>query len=381
MDNVVTSQFVRGGSRDRVRGIDGLRAISLILVLQAHWAPSEAFQEIAEWGRAGLLVFFVISGFLITRILIDLSARRQIFGARALLVNFYCRRFFRIQPIYYLGLAFIICMSLNDAVREDVLYHVLFLQNFSNVFLREDLGTYGPAYPWWSLAVEEQFYLFWAPAVIFLRPRAWKAVLVGSIALAIGWRAFAWFADLGQANVLVTLGNLDALGAGAAVAIITSSDRGPVAASRWFSVVMVSGIVGFCILAWAEYNFGLVAFRSSFLGKVVCDVPVYLVAASLIFFLASGRADIAAKVLDNPVLTYLGRRSYGAYVYHLVVSYTFLYYVTPRYIEPLLGIKLGLYGPVEFCVFAPITIAIAALSYRYIEKPIFRLRDRAVPTL
>jgi peptidoglycan/LPS O-acetylase OafA/YrhL len=144
---------------------------------------------------------------------------------------------------------------------------------------------------------------------------------------------------------------------------------------------MVFGIIGFCLLAWAEYHLGLVAFRSSFLGKVVCDVPVYLVAASLIFFLASGRADIAAKVLDNPVLTYLGRRSYGAYVYHLVVSYTFLYYVTPRYIEPLFGVKLGLHGPVEFCVFAPITIAIAALSYRYIEKPIFQLRDRTVPTL
>nr|WP_246706552.1 acyltransferase [Rhizobium leguminosarum] len=163
VDKVVTSQSVRGGSRDRVRGIDGLRAICLILVLQAHWGPSATFEKIAEWGRAGLLVFFVISGFLITRILIDLSARRQVLGVSALLINFYSRRFFRIQPIYYIALAFIICMGLNDAVREDVIYHILFLQNFSNVFLREDLGVYGPAYPWWSLAVEEQFYVFWAP--------------------------------------------------------------------------------------------------------------------------------------------------------------------------------------------------------------------------
>ncbi|WP_245500462.1 acyltransferase family protein [Rhizobium leguminosarum] len=163
MDKVVTSQSVRGGSRDRVRGIDGLRAICLILVLQAHWGPSATFEKIAEWGRAGLLVFFVISGFLITRILIDLSARRQVLGVSALLINFYSRRFFRIQPIYYIALAFIICMGLNDAVREDVIYHILFLQNFSNVFLREDLGVYGPAYPWWSLAVEGQFYVFWAP--------------------------------------------------------------------------------------------------------------------------------------------------------------------------------------------------------------------------
>ncbi|WP_245500463.1 acyltransferase family protein [Rhizobium leguminosarum] len=134
-------------------------------------------------------------------------------------------------------------------------------------------------------------------------------------------------------------------------------------------------------MAWIEYSPGLVAFRSSFLAKVVCDVPVYMIAASLIFFLATDRVGVVAKVLDNPVLIYVGRRSYGAYVYHLVVSYPFHYYITPRCLEPLLGVKLGLYGPIEFCVFAAVTIAVAALSYRYIEKPIFRLRDRAVPTV
>lgn len=109
----------------------------------AHWAPLTYF--VLEWGRSGLLIFFVISGFLITRILIDLAGRRlEVEGIR-LLKGFYGRRFFRIQPIYYLALAFVICTGLNDAVRQDVIYHVFFVQNLSNALLRNDIGTYGPA--------------------------------------------------------------------------------------------------------------------------------------------------------------------------------------------------------------------------------------------
>lgn len=169
MDTLANREFglsVRG----RIRGLDGLRAISLLLVLLAHWAPL-AFL-VLEWGRSGLLIFFVISGFLITRILIDLAGRKREVGGLQLLKGFYGRRFFRIQPIYYLALVFIICIGLNGAVREDVIYHVFFVQNLGNALLRNDIGSYGPAAPWWSLAVEEQFYVFWAPIVIFLRPKA-----------------------------------------------------------------------------------------------------------------------------------------------------------------------------------------------------------------
>ncbi|MGO7425007.1 acyltransferase family protein, partial [Rhizobium ruizarguesonis] len=123
-------------ARGRIRGLDGLRAISLLLVLMAHWSPLPFLNNVAEWGRGGLVVFFVISGFLITRILVDLAGRRREVEGVQLLKGFYGRRFFRIQPIYYLALAFVICISLNGAVREDVIYHIFFVQNLSNVLLR-----------------------------------------------------------------------------------------------------------------------------------------------------------------------------------------------------------------------------------------------------
>ncbi|PDT01033.1 acyltransferase [Rhizobium chutanense] len=372
--DALTHREIGRQARNRIRGLDGLRAISLLLVLIAHWLPLPHLYKFVNLGRGGLLIFFVISGFLITRILVDLARQRGEIAGFQLLKGFYGRRFFRIQPIYYLALVFVICLGLNDAVREDVIYHVFFVQNLSNVFLRSDIGTYGPAAPWWSLAVEEQFYLFWAPIVIFLRPNAWKLSLLAAFPLAIGWRAFAWWADLGQANVLVTLGNLDSLAAGASVAIITSTARATPAVSRRFSAIMVAGISALCLLSLTATSEGALIFRSSF-----DDVPVYMIAASLIFFWAVGRAQTAAKVMENPVLVFIGKRSYGAYVYHQVVNYSFYFIVTPRWLEPYFGMKRELHGFTVFWTFTLITLLLAALSYKYIEQPIFRLRDRIYP--
>ncbi|ANL29801.1 acyltransferase 3 family protein [Rhizobium phaseoli] len=366
-------------ARDHIRGLDGLRAISLLMVLIAHWAPPTYLDNVLEWGRSGLLIFFVISGFLITRILVDLAGKRRDIERIELLKGFYGRRFFRIQPIYYLALAFAIGIGLNDAVREDVIYHIFFVQNLANAMFRSDLGVYGPAFPWWSLAVEEQFYFFWAPIVLFLRPDAWKLSLFGAFSLAIGWRTFAWLSDFTQAHFLVTFGNLDSLAAGSAVAIITSAGRVTPTVKRCFYGLMVVGVAALCVVSLTEMSVGQAEFRSSFVCKVLADLPVYMIASSLIFFLAIGKATSAAKLLESRALVFIGKRSYGAYVYHQVVNYTFYFVVTPHLLEPIFGVKLGFRGSVEVCVFLTVTLLLAALSYKYIEQPIFRLRDRIYP--
>lgn len=375
--DAVANREMRVEARGRIGGLDGLRAISLLLVLFAHWAPLASL--VLEWGRSGLLIFFVISGFLITRILIDLAGRRSEAEGLQLLKGFYGRRFFRIQPIYYLALVFVICIGLNSAVREDVIYHIFFIQNLANALLRNDIGSYGPAAPWWSLAVEEQFYVFWAPIVVFFRPKTWQLSLLGAFAVAIGWRAFAWYADLGQASVLVTFGNLDSLAAGATVAIIISRSRITPVLSRYFSAIMFIGIASICLLSLTEIAVGVLAYRTSFVGRVLADVPVYMIASSLIFFLAIGKATTPAKLLENRALVFIGKRSYGAYVYHQVVSYTFYFVMTPLLLEPLFGVKTEFRGVAELCVFGAVTLLLAALSYKYIEQPIFRLRDRIYP--
>ncbi|MGO7373985.1 acyltransferase, partial [Rhizobium ruizarguesonis] len=72
--------------------------------------------------------------------------------------------------------------------------------------------------------------------------------------------------------------------------------------------------------------------------------PVYMLASSFIFFLAVGRATTAAKAMETPVLVFRGKRSYGAYVYHQVVNYTFFFFVTPHWLEPSFGVKPELHG-------------------------------------
>lgn len=134
----------------RIPGLDGLRAISLLLVLEAHWAPSLAFLAIANWGRAGLLIFFVLSGFLITDILAELHERVRVASVTpgVAIWNFYLRRFFRIQPVYYVGLAFVLIAGFSSAVRQDAIYHIFFVNNWSNILRWNDIGVYGPAAPW-----------------------------------------------------------------------------------------------------------------------------------------------------------------------------------------------------------------------------------------
>jgi peptidoglycan/LPS O-acetylase OafA/YrhL len=143
---------------------------------------------------------------------------------------------------------------------------------------------------------------------------------------------------------------------------------------------MLVGIAAVCLLSITDISIGQAEFRRSFVGKVLADVPVYMIASSLIYFFAIGKATTAAKFMEKRGLVFIGKRSYGAYVYHQVVNYTFYFVVTPVLLEPIFGMKPSFRGIVELCVFGAVTLLVATLSYKYIEQPIFRLRDRIFPT-
>lgn len=362
----------------RVPGLDGVRALSLLLVVQAHWAPWSGFANASEWGRDGLLVFFVLSGFLITRILIGLHGRSS--GANAI-KNFWARRFFRIQPIYYLALTFVLVTGLSEAVRQDAIWHALFLNNFSSILLRHGIGEYGPAWPWWSLAVEEQFYIGWAPIIIFLGPRSWKAGIAFAFLAAFAWRLYAWHMGFEQAGFLATPGNLDSLAAGALVAVVEASRQ----ASRTLDAVagasLLIGSIAFAGCSGMEIGMGVDAYRTTFVAHVLGDIPVYLVVAPLVYFLMSGRANGVRSILDANAAQWLGKRSYGAYVLHQVAASTMQHYFPAHRINQRFGthIQLGQHGLIEFVLYGSITLLLAAISYRYFEMPILKMRDRIFP--
>jgi len=358
-----------------IPGIDGLRAVSVLLVLLAHWEPSPWFASLMEWGRGGLMVFFTISGFLITNIL--LNQRESASGSMgAELKTFYARRAFRIFPLYYLVLLFVVWMDLTTAVTEDAGWHALFLNNLSAIFLRGGIGAYGPTFPWWSLAVEEQFYLLWAPLALFV-PRRWIVPFITlAAASAFCFRLVGWNSGMRVDTLFVfTLGNLDALGAGCGIAILA---RSRFASSRLVEIgaatVAVAALAALLTLSAMHRTMGISDFRSTFANAVVSDCAWYLLAAALIFLFATGRNRPLSKILENPVFVYIGRRSYGIYVLHQVVAHTMYLRIGPR-LEHLTGVKFQLYGPLEFCVYFAITLALASVSYKYFETPILRMRD------
>jgi peptidoglycan/LPS O-acetylase OafA/YrhL len=356
-----------------VQGIDGLRAISIGLVLLAHWEPSSFLGSLMEWGRGGLMVFFTISGFLITRILLSL---RDSGGWFAALKKFYARRALRIFPLYYLALTFVLVIDLTTATGQDALWHALFLNNLSAVYLRDSIGAYGSTSPWWSLAVEEQFYLLWAPLVL-LAPRRWVIPLIAFFAvLSISYRWSGWAAGTPLSILFIhTMGNLDALAAGAAVAVLSRSRfaNSPLLITGMRLLALLSA-AALLLLCGLNITMGKAAFVSSFANIVLSGAAWYGLAASLIYLFTTDGAKPVARALEHPAVTFIGRRSYGIYLLHQIVAHFMYLRIGPR-LESLIGYKLQLYGTLEFLVYSGITVAIAAISYKYFESPILRRRS------
>lgn len=143
--------------------LDGLRAFAVGLVIYSHWMPGH-YQFKLPWGSAGVQLFFVLSGFLITGIL--LRCRTSVARLSALRA-FYVRRILRIFPLFYCVLLLAYVLNI-EPVRETVFWHLPYLSNF--YFF--SIGRWdGDISHFWSLAVEEQFYLFW-PAIVMFVPDA-----------------------------------------------------------------------------------------------------------------------------------------------------------------------------------------------------------------
>ena len=150
--------------------LDGLRALAVGAVLMEHfWAPW-AIESRVPLGAIGVRLFFVLSGFLITAILLNAKARVEAGtrSTRSEMARFYARRALRLFPIFYLTIA-VAAFAGIQIVRDSLWWHLFYT---SNLFLAVKASWSGPIAHFWSLAVEEQFYFIW-PAVVLLCPRKW----------------------------------------------------------------------------------------------------------------------------------------------------------------------------------------------------------------
>ena len=358
--------------------LDGLRALAVAAVAWSHW--ERPYQFGIPFG-AGVHLFYVLSGFLITTILLDVRDQTsRVSGVRA----FYIRRALRIFPAFYLTLA-LAWLADVPPVRDTLLWHATYL---SNVFIFTTEQWPGSISHLWSLAVEEQFYLLW-PWLIVFAPRRWLVpAVVAAIASAPLFRW--WLAAEGyRENMLAVLtpGCLDSLGAGALLALATvygprstvDGPRSTVSGLRSTVSGLRSTVSGLRSTVNGLRSMVGVAFAALaailFVEASVGAIPVPLLAIkqllqSIVFgWLVLGAADgfggVAGRVLSAAPVVYIGKISYGIYLVHGFAG------------EILLGV--GIYSrdipePFRFLVLSGLTTAIAALSWHLMEAPINHLK-------
>lgn len=355
--------------------LDALRAFAVIAVLVAHYCHFVTpLARTPHWGRWGVQLFFVLSGFLITAILMRMRSKieRRDLTFKTGLWHFYGRRYLRLAPIYYLTL--IVLVFINPNLREYLWWYMTYLQNFLFVKMGSTDMTPMPALNhFWTLAVEEQFYLIW-PFLIIFTPRRWLVtVIVAAVCCVMPFKLFMF--ALGQDISIKVLmpAQVELLGMGSLLAALHfGSVDGPARAARLVRWIFWPGLILFALYTVARY-LELVYGEAFPFG----DRPALLLTGPasamlftcLIYRAARGFTGITGAVLRLPLLIYIGKISYGMYVYHYIVAFAF-----ERYLLPALGVPLPEGNFHRFALYTSGTILVSMASWHAIEFPLSRLK-------
>jgi peptidoglycan/LPS O-acetylase OafA/YrhL len=350
--------------------LDALRFFAILGVIITHeWYPEPLpwiFRGV-DPGHLGVRLFFVLSGFLITGILLDCRQRAEEGHRRSVLAQrFYVRRFLRIYPLYYAVLAGIILIGIEPTR----LIWPWLASYTTNIYVSVHHQWIGDAGIFWTLAVEEQFYLVW-PLLVLLVPRRWLIpILVTIICMAPMYRwwasaRFPWDLTVnGYTSGTFTLAVFDCLGVGALLAILTRWESTRDRIGRWLTrIALPVGVVGVLVLLAVAYYHGPTA------SFVFGETFLALVFAWLVGTANRGFTGRTGRLLEWRPLPYLGRISYGLYVFHAFMPVFLLW----------LGNRLGLSytgNPrwLNLVLVAAATFAFAALSWRFYERPINGLK-------
>lgn len=347
----------------RAGQLDAIRAVCVIGVIISHTITEKqriGGFEFFELGAYGVYMFFILSGFLITGQLLATREKRLIAqdaGWRPLSL-FYAKRMLRLFPAYYLALAVAASLDL-PGIRVEMPWHLLQLSDilFAISPWYENNSVAGH---YWTLTLEWQFYAIWPLLVLCLPPRALALILAGAFAVAV----FAWSPlrmlppVLERTNILQSL---DSLAVGAALALAQHRGVSLGWFVRWAWPAAALCLVGLLLaVARQKASFDQVEF-------LVHECMNWAFAATMLVA-ARGYRGLAGAVLNNPALQYVGRISYGIYVYHHFLLYWYVDYAERHKLPELqwdLWLSLRLFV---------VSTAVAALSWHLMEAPLQRLR-------
>jgi len=357
--------------------LDGLRAIAMTAVFLWHYTQ-------LPWGWAGVDAFFALSGFLITGILYDTRDAAHRFR------NFYIRRTLRIFPLYYgvLLLLFAAGLWMHWSWNPGLPLYLVYLGNFNSLLFRHTpdiaytqsfLTSNVPTAAWtqftlylghfWSLCVEEQFYLVWPLVIFFTRSRV---RLMGFCAVGVVAEPLLRFATLHwmQADNIhdivawSTPFRLDSLLLGAMLALYLRGPK-PKALHRWAAALLLAGVVA--MYFWRISPDPALQTPMQFTWLLTVGFSLAAITSIALVALALRPQGVLYHVLNWRPLREIGKVSYGMYIFHDI----------PHMLYFRLFDLFNIDDPRIVAAFAyACTLALAFLSFRFFEQPFLKLKER-----
>jgi len=349
---------------EKIKEIDGLRAIAILMVVVWHYlGTSDGPQSVPWWififGRIGVDLFFVLSGYLITSILLENRNSPRYFFA------FYGRRAFRILPVYGAVLAVYFAGKLfgvGGVFFDGVVPWWSYAAGLQNIWMSID-QSYGAIWlaGTWSLAIEEQFYLLFPLVVFWLPPALLPRLLIAILIISPIGRIVSYGTGDGFGYYVLTPFRADILAVGALIAWLRFSDRVSDRIHRSFKTMFLATACGFPIFAILIGRNG--DFHMALWGHT------YLVAlfGSAVFVVLENEGSGPLALLRSRAAEFFARVSYALYLVHInVLMLVFLAFRSDRTIETFEGAVLTVFALV-------LSVMICFVSYRFFEGPLIRM--------
>lgn len=343
-----------------IKQLDSVRAIAVILVLFQHWIPDNYLIRIFPNGAFGVTIFFVLSGFLITGILLRyrISAEKVNEKLEAC-KNFFMRRCIRIFPIYYLALLLLLLSHYalqTPLSKHELLSNLTYTTNF--YIYKIKIWPYLTNH-FWSLAVEEQFYLFWPLLMIFVNKKFLLPVILLFISIGILTQLLITDREFGYTPTYTCF---DALGFGAFLQWIIMFNPNILGKFLKTVTILAAGITLFLII------------NSVFKLKIVYPQRTALSVISLwiiakILCKPQEKGNQFSNILDNKILLFLGKISYGIYVFHIPCQLILYPYIT-HFFSKSLNDNIYFY----FTINLGLVTLFSYISWKTIEKPLLTLK-------
>lgn len=347
-----------GGSGKHIQALDGLRGLAILLVILFH-----TFHFLFGW--CGVDLFFVLSGFLITGTLIDSKENPHYF------LNFWIKRVLRIFPVYYLILAIIIIPKIYfkiNTVSYTSWTYWFYLQNWQYVVNGVFPDGKATLNHFWSLAIEEQFYFIFPFIVKNVKNKTMPFLLLTLIFISILFR-FHYFNTNNIGYYVGTFSRMDSLAVGAFLAYTIRYNR--VFLEKWvhlFFYVSFTYITGVILLT------NEVHFSNPYFAGVGLTFFALLFGSLLIFSISEYKNNFFKQFLTLKPLLFLGKISYGLYIYHWIL-YVFIKPPLESLIYTYLADSLAS-KVVTSLLILTIGIILSYLSFIYFEKKVLKLKTR-----